>query len=65
MKKFYTITDANTEHTNSRSTKFPSYEAAIESATSRINGFRSDEVYILEAVAVVRKVAIPVEVVTL
>lgn len=62
MNKFWTVTDANTTHTNSRSQRFPTVEDAIHEATGRIENGRADSVYILECIKVVKRAPTPVTV---
>jgi len=63
MKTFYTITDAVTEHTNSRSRRFESYEDAVQAATERIQSAQfnsANGVIILKSVKLVRPAKAPV-----
>ena len=55
MKKFYTITDEDTQNTNSRSQRFDSFEDAVAAATDRIVHRQGDNraVVILVSEAVV------------
>lgn len=62
MEKFWTITDSNTTHTNSRSERFTKVDRAVDSAKERLRSGRSNEVVILEAVAVVKFSPIPIKV---
>lgn len=62
MKKFWTVTDWNTQNTNSRSTRFDTEDRAVKEATRRVeNGV--DGVYVLEAVKFVRRKQQPIEVI--
>lgn len=63
MNKFWTVTDGNTTHTNSRSSRYGTKKGAVDEATRRVEGGKTDEVYVLEAVALVRNKPNPVEVV--
>lgn len=65
MDKFWTITDADTTFTNSRSTRFTDYGRAVTAAKSRIENNSAHEVIILEAVAIVKPTHPPIEVVNL
>lgn len=60
MKKFWTITDADTKSTNSRSTRFACEHNAIEAATQRINSGSAKEVHIMECVKTVKHLQQPV-----
>jgi hypothetical protein len=63
VNKFWTVTDGDTKHTNSRSSRFGTKQGAIHEATTRIQGGRTDEVFILESVAVVQIKKNPIEVI--
>lgn len=65
MNRFWTVTNSNTQHTNDRSTRFASYDRAVHEATARIESGRSSEVIILESVAIVRRTAPPIEIISL
>lgn len=53
MKPFWTITDVDTNHTNSRSEKFSKEILAIDAATYRVRCGASKAVVILKAVKLV------------
>lgn len=53
MKPFYTITDQNTEHTNSRSKRFDSFNEAKDEAGRRLQRRDSTGMIIMKAVALV------------
>lgn len=59
MSKFWTVTDCNTTHTNSRSTRFRTIEDAIREASMRIENGRAESIYILECIKVVKRAKIP------
>jgi len=61
-KQFWTVTDASTENTNSRSYRYDTEKLAIAEATRRI-GRGVKGVYILKAVKLVLPKPVPVEVV--
>jgi len=63
MHKFWTVTDGDTTHTNSRSSKYGTPEGALAEATRRIENGRAESVFILEAVRIVRKKQEPIEVI--
>lgn len=63
MNKFWTVTDGDTTHTNSRSSRYGTLEGAIHEAKTRINGGKTEQVYILEAVREVRRAKNPIEVI--
>ncbi len=64
--KFWTITSEHTEHTNDRSSRFSNKEAAIKAASYRLDAKHEvTGVYVLEAVALAKRSAPPVEVVDL
>jgi len=54
MFTFWTVTNANTSHTNEQSSRYGTMKAAIAEATRRINSGRTTEVVILQAVRLVR-----------
>ena len=60
MKTFYTITDVNTTHTNSRSKRFNTEPQAIEAAYDRLERGGSTEIVILKAIKLVRPARKPV-----
>lgn len=63
MEKFWTVTDGDTLHTNSRSSRYGTKQGAISEATSRIQRGKTEQVYILEAVTLVRHPKQPIEIV--
>lgn len=62
LKTFFTITDACTVHTNSRSERFPNYKKAEDSAIGRLRDNRADAVYVLKAVKLVERGNPPVKI---
>jgi hypothetical protein len=63
MFPFWTVTNANTSHTNERSSRYGSEENAIHEATERIKSGRTDAVVIMKAIKIVqRKTPPPIEV---
>jgi hypothetical protein len=63
VNKFWTVTDGYTKHTNSRSSQYGTKQGAITEATTRIESGRTDSVYILESVGLVRKKSNPIEII--
>lgn len=63
MNKFWTVTDGDTKHTNSRSSRYGTLDGAVSEAKTRIEGGRTDQVFILEAVREVRRAKNPIEVI--
>jgi hypothetical protein len=63
MKTFYTLTDVDTEHTNSRSRRYDDKASAIAGAEARINAGSTKAVVIMQAIELVRRAPTPVEVV--
>lgn len=59
MNKFWTITDANTTHTNSRSERFSSLGSALSAAAKRIERGAAESVCVMECVKLVKRAAIP------
>ncbi len=63
MTTFYTITDETSDSTNSRSTRYPSLERAIQSASSRLSGNSNLKgVIVLQAVKLVKRESPPITV---
>jgi len=63
VNKFWTVTDGNTAHTNSRSSRYGTLQGAVSEATARIKSGRSEDVFILESVRLVRRIQQPVEII--
>lgn len=59
MFPFWTVTNADTTHTNDRSSRFGTESGAISEAQSRIIGGRTDAVVIMKAVKLVRQKPLP------
>lgn len=62
MQKFWTLTESNTEHTNSRSKRFSSLDEALATASRLVESGKSKEIFVLVAVKVVRHKTQPVEI---
>jgi len=60
---FWTVTNANTTHTNERSSRFGTLKGAISEATKRIESGRTEEVVVMQAVRLVRVVQPHIEVI--
>jgi hypothetical protein len=64
QKKFWTITSEHTTHTNDRSTRFENKAAAVTAAEIRLaTNTLTTGVFILEAVALVKRTTPPVEII--
>ena len=64
-RRFFTLTDQDTQYTNSRSQRFNTFEEAKQEAEARIKRDRNEGVYILQAVALVRRSTPPIETINL
>lgn len=63
LHKFWTVTNGDTSHTNSRSSRYGVKQDAIDEATRRIERGDTVDAFILESVALVQKKVTPIEVV--
>ncbi len=63
--EFWTVTDETTNYTNQRSSRFLTLQGATNEATIRIESGRTDGVYILKAVQLMRRRTNPIEIIDL